>query len=123
MSDKKTFSETYNGKPVVIMGEEWTIEVVPYDDPKMETNQCNGLCESYTKTIKIRDLNGDPKKLELYDNIDEFMRKVLRHELLHAFFHTICNQKYNEDEELVETLAHAFPKIAKIMESVEVLWG
>lgn len=120
---KKTFAEAYNGKPIVIMGEEWTIEVVPYDDPKMEINQCNGLCESYTKTIKIRNLNDDPKKSEMYDNIDEFMRKVLRHELLHAFFHTICNQKYNEDEELVETLAHALPKISKIMERAGVLWG
>lgn len=117
----KSFAATYHGKPIVIMGKEWTIEVVPYDDPKMKKCNADGLCEVYERTIKIRDLEQDPEREGMYDSITEFMKNVLRHEIIHAFFHETCHQKYKENEELVEILAQAVPKLSKIMENAEVL--
>ena len=95
-----------------ILGTEYEILVQKEaDNPKLE--EANGLCEMYAKKIVIRDIELDKF---CFDNLDAFKKKVLRHEILHAFFAESGlrnNCEYAQDEELVDWIAIQFYKIAK----------
>ena len=120
-ADTRTeFCKKYDGKKVTILGSEWTIRVVsPYDE-RMNNIDCTGLCEAYTHEIYIKDRTAlnDPKQ---YLNIEDFVRKVLRHEIIHATFFETGNSTFYEDEDLTETLAHLVPKMAKVMMELELM--
>lgn len=64
------------------------------------------------------------KDVMAVENIEEFKKKVLRHEIIHAFFGESglrsCSE-YAEDEELVDWIAIQFPKILKAFEQVGAL--
>lgn len=89
------------------------------DHPKFEAADANGLCESYTNNIYIR--IGYEKDDTAHDNIAEYKRKILRHELFHAIFHELGQRDYEQDERLVDMLAIVYPKIEKIMEQVKTI--
>lgn len=96
------------------------IEQTEEENPKLKNN--NGLCEVYSKKIVIDkpDLS-DPM---LYENIDVFRKKVVRHEIIHAFFAESglrSSSDYAENEELVDWIAVQFPKIAKVFNELGVL--
>ena len=114
------FYHKYNNRKVNIMGVEWTIKVVDPDDERMTDIDCTGLCEAYTHEIYVKDRTklNDPKQ---YLNIEDFVKKVLRHEIVHATFFEAGNSSYYEDEELTETLAHLVPKMAKAMIELDLI--
>lgn len=78
----------------------------------------NGLCEQYSKKIVINDgssVKSDPLTIE---NYEEFEKKVLRHELIHAFLGESglrSNSEWAENEEMVDYFAIQFEKIAIAM--------
>lgn len=85
------------------------------ENSKLEN--ANGLCEFYTKQIIVDDLQPDRTT---YDNLDAFKRKVLRHEVIHAFLGESGLRNYTEDEVLVDWMAVQFPKIAKVFKELGV---
>lgn len=57
-------------------------------------------------------------------NLKEYERKVLRHEIIHAFLDQsglACNSDWARNEEMVDFFAIQFPKMMEAMKSVEVL--
>ena len=46
---------------------------------------------------------------------EELKNKVLRHEIVHAFFHESGCSEWTNDENLVEWIAIQVPKMAKAM--------
>ena len=114
------FYRKYNGMKINILGSEWTIRVVDPYNKRMEVNECTGLCEAYSKEIYVRDRTAldDPKQ---YLNIEGFVKKVLRHEIIHAVFFETGRADYYEDENLTEVLAHLVPKMAKIMLELDLM--
>ena len=83
------------------------------ENPKLE--DADGLCELYSKKIVLREITPDKMTFE---NAKEYEKKVLRHEIVHAFFAESglrheCDFAYNE--ELVDWIAIQIPKIAKSM--------
>lgn len=86
------------------------------ENPKLIEN--NGFCEQYSKRIVIDDgssTKGDPLTVE---NYEEFEKKVLRHELIHAFLGESglrSNSEWAENEEMVDYFAIQFEKIAIAM--------
>lgn len=108
---------------VLILGEPYEILVRSVEeDSKLE--QCVGYCEQYSKKIVLSDMAEAEKDVMAVENIDEFKKKVLRHEIIHAFFGESglrsCSQ-YAEDEELVDWIAIQFPKILKAFEQTNAL--
>lgn len=90
--------------------------------PKLEG--CNGYCEQYSKKIVISDFADEENDAFAVENFGEFRKKVLRHEIIHAFFGESGlrgNSPYAEDEELVDWIAIQFPKILKAFEQAEAL--
>lgn len=108
---------------VLILGEVYEVLVrSAEEDPKLE--QCIGYCEQYSKKIVISDMADANKDVMAVENIEEFKKKVLRHEIIHAFFGESglrsCSE-YAEDEELIDWMAIQFPKILKAFEKVGAL--
>ena len=114
------FKQKYDGLMVRILGTDYTIRVVSANDERLSYQEASGTCEAYSKELYVKDFTAenDPKQ---YKCIDEYCKKVLRHEIVHAVFFEAGLSKYFEDEDLTETLAHLAPKMAKIMEDIDLI--
>lgn len=103
-------------KKIKILGTEYeVINQTVSENSKLEN--ANGLCEFWSKQIIVDE--AQPERTT-YDNLDAFNRKVLRHEVIHAFFGESGLRNYMEDEDLVDWIAVQFPKIAKVFEELGV---
>lgn len=114
------FYNRYNNKKVNILGVDWTIKVVPHTDERLSDVEANGLCEAYSKEIYVKDLTYVHNPLQFL-NIEDFVKKVLRHEIVHSVFFEAGQMQYFDDEKLTETLAHLVPKMAKVMTELELM--
>jgi hypothetical protein len=104
-----------------ILGTEYLIrQVTETEYPKLTILEANGLFEAYSKEIII-DKNIDDGSGKAYANIEAYERKVLRHEIIHAFFHESGLQDRCEDEALIDWLAFQIPKIAKLLDEINCL--
>lgn len=105
---------------VNILGTEYEIiNQTDKENPKLK--EANGLCEVYSKKIVVND---EYDSEMTYENIEAYKDKVLRHEIIHAFFaesglRTNCD--YAECEELVDWIAIQFPKIVKVFEELNII--
>lgn len=105
---------------VNILGTEYEIiRQTDKENPKLK--EANGLCEVYSKKICVND---EYDSEMTYENIEAYKDKVLRHEIIHAFFaesglRTNCD--YAECEELVDWIAIQFPKIVKVFEELNII--
>ena len=92
------------------------------ETPKLEDKWA--YTEPYSKKIII-DADIAMQSNDDAERKDLFTKKVLRHEIIHAFFTEsglIDNCEYAINEELVDWIAIQFPKILKAIEQVEK-WG
>ena len=88
-----------NMKKVNVLGTEYTIE-----EKKLE--ECDGYCDHSTKEIKITEKTGD------IGDFPRYQRKVMRHELIHAFlFESGLCQEFGHDEVTIDWMAQQFPKL------------
>lgn len=106
---------------VNILGTEYEI-LTQKEEENSKLKEANGLCEMYSHKIVLREIEENPNN---YENLEAYKRKVLRHEIIHAFFAESglrSNSDYAENEELVDWIAIQFPKILKVMGELEVLY-
>lgn len=111
---KEGFMRKYpEGTEFEVLGTTYTLY---YDDSISEEHEANGLAELYSKKIIIS-LHGYDDS-EAFESVGEYYKKVMRHELIHAFFHEMGLDNYGRDEILVDALALQIPKIAKLMKGI-----
>lgn len=110
-------------KFIKILGSAWEISVRSYkDDPLL--GDCDGYCDWTTRTIVVeREIEGG----NLAD-MDAYVRKVLRHEIVHAFLfesglgHASHKSKcWAVDEEIVDWFARMGEKIYRAWEDTGAL--
>lgn len=103
-----------------ILGTPYNIKFqTPQENPKLDIADANGLAELYSKELIIRTgYEDDPNS---FNNVTEFREKVMRHEVIHAFFHECGLDIYSDDETLVNFLALQFPKLEAVMHKVHEL--
>lgn len=92
------------------------------DNPKLK--ECSGLCEQYSKKIIISDFEGTGDDVMTVENLENYRKKVLRHEVFHAYFGESglrSNSDYAENEELIDWLAIQSPKIFKTFQELGIL--
>lgn len=110
-------------KTVNILGTEYEILVQSEDDnPKLK--ECDGLCEQYSKKIVLNDGKYAENEVMTVENLEEYKKKVLRHELFHAFFGEAglrSHSDYAENEELIDWLAIMSPRIFKVFQELDIL--
>lgn len=98
------------------------IEQSPEENPKLE--EACGICEQYSKKIILADYLREPKDKMTVEYPEEFRKKVLRHEIIHAFLGESGlrgESSWAEDEEMIDWLAIQFEKIYKAFEETNAL--
>lgn len=99
---------------VNVLGTDYKIrESDKVNDTTLET--CDGYCDTSVKTIVIDIFQQSPGALE---DLDSYRKKVMRHELIHAFLHEsgLGGNSWAKDEEVVDWIALQFPKLQKAFE-------
>lgn len=80
----------------------------------------SGLAELYDKKLILNKNNTSPTETT-YDNLKSFSDKVIRHEIVHAFFHESGLMDYCQGGQLVDWIALQIPKIIKAMEETNCI--
>lgn len=108
-----------NNITVDILGTTYTI-ILDAPDVDLPEN-CDGCMDQSVKVIKIAKFESD--RNSLYD-LDSYTRKVLRHEIIHAFLYEsgLWSNSGNiknwaTSEEITDWIAIQFPKILKVFET------
>ena len=100
-----------------ILGAKYNVRIVNRSNLKMQ--EADGIAEIYSKEILLcQDEKNDDNA---FDNIEDYYRKVLRHEAFHAMCAEMGVRKWFEDEELVDMLAMQYPKIKAIMDKCDAV--
>jgi len=74
---------------------------------------CDGYCDTSTKQIVVSDMSESAGKCGSKADLEQYKRKVIRHELLHAvlFESGLSCNSWGENEEIVDWFAIQFPKL------------
>lgn len=99
-------------KKINILGEEWTIwERAEREDERLK--DCDGYCDWTTREIVV-----ERENLGNLQDMERYIRKVKRHEIVHAFLfesglsHSSCSvESWTRNEEMVDWIANQGPKI------------
>lgn len=94
---------------VNVLGTDYSIiQSNKVDDMCLEN--CSGYCDKSVKKIVIDTFQEAPNSLE---NLDEYKKEVIRHELIHAFLFEsgLGDNSWAKNEEIVDWIACQFPKI------------
>ena len=114
-----------NEKVVVvdILGTEYSVhKQSAKDNPKLE--ECNGICEQYSKKIVLNTLEEEKQDVMIVENVEELEKKVLRHEIIHAYLGESGlrgSSEWAENEEMVDWFAIQLPKIFKTFKELDVI--
>ena len=104
---------------VDVLGTEYSvIQSNKTDDMTLEN--CDGYCDHSVKKIVVDTFQKSPTSLE---NLETYTKKVIRHELVHAFLFESglsCNS-WADKEEIVDWIAIQFPKLLKAFKEMNVL--
>lgn len=108
---------------VNILGTEYEI-LTKSDEEQPYLKTCDGFCDQSRKEIVIAHMAPNPSKYEM--DIDYYRKKVLRHEIIHAFFYESglwenTNDWDARNEELTDWIAIQFPKILKAFQEAECI--
>lgn len=97
-----------------ILGQKYN--VIIGDLNEQELSDCDGICKQFDKEIVIRD------QLYMAGDTDEGRKyryaHVIRHELIHALAQE-CGVSYDNDENLVDWIAHIIPILNDLSEEVD----
>lgn len=109
---------------ITILGTPYTVRVLsPDEEPILK--DCDGFCDKTSHRI-VASTKADYCNL---DDFDAYQRKVIRHEVLHAFLFESgldCNVYHAEgqvgrhDEQMVDWFASQYPKIRAVYDELGV---
>lgn len=106
---------------VMVLGSEYKIKVSDKKKDK-SLDDCDGYCKVSENIIGVRDLHDDDDwKSESESHIRSRMKKILRHEIVHAFLHQsglsenacVYFSAWSINEEMVDWFAIQGAKIYK----------
>ena len=104
-----------------ILGEEYSLLFcTEEEDPALSEKYA--YTDWTNKTIVVQK-NWERDKDSLHD-LELFKKKVLRHEIIHAFFNEsglMENSDYARNEELIDWIACQIPRMVKLMEEEALL--
>lgn len=97
---------------VSVLGTDYEVVMRPESENDPKLGDASGYCEPHSKKLVIKDFVPDEQTVE---NPDDFKKKVLRHELTHAFLHEsgIRSCSWGDNEDIVDWIALQGPKIYK----------
>lgn len=116
-----------------VLGTEYTIVMKKYDeDGAFARRSIDGYCDCMTKQILAFDVSTNKEwEHELPETVSATQKKVLRHEIVHAFFHEsgLADSTFTYDgpwadnDEMVDWFANQGPKIYAAWQEAGALDG
>lgn len=108
-------------KKINVLGTEYTIEIKTAEEDAF-IKDCDGYTDKSSHSIVVTDVSKDNE----LDDFASYQRKVLRHEIIHAFLFESgldgCWQHNDgHDETYVDWIAKQFPKLLKAFEEAGAL--
>ena len=112
-----------DNKIINILGVDYSISFEP--EAELDKREINGYCDESVKKIVVGVFEPAEGKLQ---DLHSFQKKVLRHEIIHAFLFesglaecsgSVCSWATNE--EMVDWIAHQHNKIHKVFEKAGAL--
>lgn len=88
------------------------------DTDRCKQKNADGLCCVYEKEIYIRELEDMLSDSDSRDAKMKRFREVLRHEIIHAFFHECGLEEYSDNEFIVDWIAMNFPKMSTSFDEI-----
>jgi hypothetical protein len=104
---------------VNVLGTMYTIqESNKVDDPALE--ECDGYCDDTVKLCVIDSMNCSDAMAK--QNMNEYKKKVIRHELVHAFLFEcgLAENSWAANEEIVDWIANMHHKLHAAFEQAEL---
>lgn len=111
------------GSAINILGTEYTIDILPRSKDKGLADS-DGYCDDSVKRLAVADFVADGEKSDSKRDLEAVKKKVLRHEIIHAF---LCesglaeNSDWAQNEELVDWITIQGPKIYKTWQEAGAL--
>jgi len=87
-------------------------------DNRLET--CDGYHDGYAKLIRVNN-DWNENHSTAIRNFAEYINKIKRHEIIHAFLHESGLKTYRDDELLVDWIAVQFPKMLSAFQKVDCI--
>lgn len=85
---------------------------------------CSGYCDPSIKKIVVDDFKGKNSHPLSIGDLSALQKKILRHELIHAFLSESGLQNWSENEDFVDWIALQMPKIAEAERGVlDGIWS
>jgi|WetSurMetagenome_2_1015567.scaffolds.fasta_scaffold305886_3 hypothetical protein len=122
--------ELLNNKIVNILGTDYKLVFVKSGiDEKLLSKEYDGLCDNDNKTIYINNnFLHDSSDTRFTNNPEAYMKRNIRHEIIHAFLHCSgldnnCNKSEDSwatNEEMVDWFAIQSPKINKVFNELGI---
>lgn len=102
-----------------ILGTEYDF-VATTDTKDEKLCRCDGYCDGYEKHIAIETAHNqnDPYSTK---NLDALVKRVKRHEIVHAFLFESGLMEYAENETIVDWIAWQFPKLLESFKETEAI--
>lgn len=105
-----------------VLGTAYDIECRDKAEDK-NLNECDGYCDKTSKRIVVckKDENCN------LDDFEVYQKKVIRHEIIHAFLfesglqENFKHDEWGHDETMVDWIAVQFPKLLKAFEAAECI--
>lgn len=109
-------------KKVNILGTEYTVEVASKEENKF-LEKCDGYCDKTSKRIVVAS-ESDDCELEVFE---VYQKKVIRHEIVHAFLiesglqENFRHEEWGHEETMVDWIAVQFPKMLQAFKEADCL--
>lgn len=107
---------------VNVLGTKYTIKKSnKVEDLGLE--HADGYCDHSTKTIVIDTFKTYEELPDALGDMNEYEKKVIRHELVHAFLFEsgLSANSWAKDEEIVDWIANQFPKLNEAFAQCNVI--
>ena len=109
-------------KKINVLGTEYTVKLESREENK-NLQECDGYCDKTVKKIVVMTESGDCN----LENFKEYQKKVIRHEIIHAFLfesglhENFQKEQWGHDETTIDWIAVQFPKLLKAFEEADAL--
>ncbi len=109
-------------KKINVLGTEYTIEYASKKENEF-LERCDGYCDKTSKRIVVLTKDDD---CEL-DNFEEYQKKVIRHEITHAFLfesglqENFKHEEWGHEETMIDWVAIQFPKLLQAFKEADCL--
>ena len=105
-----------------VLGTKYTVTVTS-DQKDLFLKDCDGYCDKTTKQIVVK-ASDDSSEL---GNHDVYLKKVKRHEIIHAFLfesglhENFKHDEWGHDETMIDWIAVQFPKLLIAFKAADAL--